>query len=327
MRVLVTGANGFIGQRLVNALLEGEVVNVAGQTRTLEKVYTTDRSTPPDSFVADARVNPITGDLGELLDKQALPTQECDAVIHLAAAVSGECEADLELGIRANLMTTADLLLQSACAAKPPVFVFASSVAVYGSLGQWPEGNPVSDETAATPTNSYGTQKLACELLVADAHRKGLIQGRSLRLMTCAVRPGLPNKAASGFISAIIREPLAGRAVDCPVPRDTRIAILSPRKTVQGLLAGLAATNEKWGSQQGLLVPALTTTPAEVVGLLRERFGQATSDLVRWTVDERTTAIVKGWPTEVVAQRAGELGIQADASLDAIVDQYTDELR
>ena len=194
-------------------------------------------------------------------------------IFHLAAAVSGECEADFDLGIRANL-TAGDRLLEAARALGTcPVLVFASSLAVFGQPPGQPLPDVITDTTLPTPLTSYGTQKFMLEQLVADYARKGFIRGRSVRLMTVSVRPGRPNRAASGFLSGIIREPLAGIRAACPVAPETEVALSSPARTVEGLLRAAGAAAAEWGPRTGLNLPSVTTTVGGMVRALGEVAG------------------------------------------------------
>ncbi len=226
MRILITGGGGFIGTRLARALLaRGNLGGVA-----IDQLVLTDQVAPAADLAAHARVEARVGPL--LAQCTALAGERFDGVFHLASAVSGECEADFDLGLRSNLDTTRALLdaLRAAVAggAQPARLVFSSSVAVFGPDPSSPLPALVSDTTLPAPQTSYGTHKLICEHLVADYTRKGYVDGRSARLMTVTVRPGRPNGAASSFFSGIIREPLAGQEAICPVSPETSHPLTSP---------------------------------------------------------------------------------------------------
>jgi D-erythronate 2-dehydrogenase len=213
MKVLVTGGAGYVGARLARSLLKRG--QLAG--RGLASVILADQVAPPADLLADARVS---ARVGPLLDQcAALAHEPLDGVFHLASAVSGECEADFDLGMRSNLDSTRALLdalrQRQQAGSSPARVVFSSSIAVFGPDPAYPFPELVSDDTLPMPQTSYGTQKLICEHLIADYTRKGFIDGRAARLVTVTVRPGKPNGAASSFFSGIIREPLAGERTRC----------------------------------------------------------------------------------------------------------------
>jgi nucleoside-diphosphate-sugar epimerase len=202
-----------------------------------------------------------------------------------------------------------------------PRLVFASSVAVYG--GELP--GVVEDSTPLTPTTSYGSQKAACELLVNDYGRKGFIDGRALRLPTISVRPGRPNRAASGFASSIFREPLSGVAVTCPVSRESIMVLLSPRRAIAAFERAHDLPGASFGAYRALLLPGLAASVAEMVEALRRAGGDRAVDLIRWEPDPVVQKIVDGWPRGLQATRALGLGIHPDASLDEIVQAFVED--
>jgi D-erythronate 2-dehydrogenase len=230
--VLVTGGSGFLGARLARHLLSAGPRPVAGSSpQPVSAVTLADRVPAPPDLAGDERVTVLNGDLGDLLaagaGRDALAA--ADVVFHLAAAVSAECEADFDLGIRANLRATEGLLASCRAAGTSPVVVFASSLAVFGASREHPLPAVVDDQVMPNPQSSYGTQKVIAEQLLADYTRKGFLRGRAVRLMTVSVRPGRPNAAASGFLSAIIREPLGGQRATCSVAYALASAAHPPR--------------------------------------------------------------------------------------------------
>src|SRR6516225_1172452 len=222
MRVVITGGCGFLGSRLAAELLRRD---------DIDELVLFDNSPATLPLPEDKRLKPATGDIADRETLRAVITPGTGSVFHLAAVVSGQAEADTDIGLRVNLDGTRAVLEACRALGTRPRLVFASSVAVYG--GELP--GVVEDSTPLTPTTSYGSQKAACELFVNDYGRKGFIDGRALRLPTISVRPGRPNRAASGFASSIVREPLSGRDAVCPVSPDLVMALASPRRIVAAL--------------------------------------------------------------------------------------------
>jgi nucleoside-diphosphate-sugar epimerase len=281
-----------------------------------------DLAPPPSDLLADARVRSVVGDLNALLGSDAAPVAQADLIVHLAAAVSGDCEADLDLGLRSNLDATLALLQAARQGGQRPVFVYASSVAVFGGMPGQPLPAVIEDGSLPTPQGSYGIQKFMGEQLVADFTRRGLVQGRSARLMTVAVRPGKPNGAASGFLSGMVREPLAGLRAVVPVAANTPVALASPGSTVAGLLRAIQASEAEWGPRTALNLPALSTTVGDIADALRRVAGPAATELLDWLPDARIAAIVGGWPSRFDAARACGLGLLPDPSVDALLRDY-----
>jgi nucleoside-diphosphate-sugar epimerase len=323
MKLLITGGAGFLGARLARALLARDTL--AG--RPIEQLVLADLAAPPAELLADRRVRARTGTL--LAQCEALRDEAFDGVFHLASAVSGECEADFELGLRSNLDSTRALLdalrTRAQAGGTPPRLVFSSSIAVFGPDPAVPLPALVADDTLPTPQTSYGTQKLVCEHLVADYTRKGYIDGRSARLMTVTVRPGRPNGAASSFFSGIIREPLAGVEAICPVSAEVSHPVSSPAHTVDGLIAVYEATREAFCGRSALNLPALNVRVADMLDALERVAGPAVRARVRFERDERIAGIVANWPTGASAARAARLGLKPDADFAAIIRQYIDE--
>mgnify|MGYP006190190555 FL=1 len=324
MNILITGGAGFLGDRLARTLLQQGTLR--GQR--IEQLMLADLVAPRDAtLLADPRVRHHTGDL--LAQIPALMAQRWDAVFHLASAVSGECEANFDLGLHANLDTTRRLL--DACRAQtlgghpPPLFFFSSSVAVFGSDAAVPLPAVVRDDTLPTPQGSYGIHKFVCEQLVADYTRKGFIDGRAARLMTVSVRPGQPNGAASGFLSGLFREPLAGQASNNPVDLDTRVALSSPANTVAGIVAVMEASREAFGGRTAINLPALTVSVREMLQALDELAGPAAMALITHRPDEAVARIVAGWPARFESERTARLGLKADESFASVLRQYVSD--
>jgi D-erythronate 2-dehydrogenase len=322
--VVITGGAGFLGARLARELLAAGSVDVAGSgARPLSRLTLVDRAPLAPDLAADGRVAEIRGDLGELLGPAGRdPLAGADVIFHLAAAVSGECEADFDLGIRANLRATESLLASCRAAGTDPVVVLASSAAVFGASAEHPLPAVVDDHTLPNPQTSYGVQKFISEQLLADYTRKGFLRGRAIRLMTVCVRPGRPNAAASGFFSSIIREPLAGERAICPVGPRTEVALTSPAKAIGGLLCAATSSDEAWGGRTAVNLPALTVTVAEMVTALERVAGPAVSGLIDWIPDPAVAGIVTSWPARFRADRASRLGLVPDPDFGSIIAMH-----
>ena len=319
MKLLITGGGGFLGARLARTLLKRG--NLANQT--IDAMVLIDVVPPPADLLGDGRVQVRTGPL--LTQLEALREDGIDGVFHLASAVSGECEADFELGMRSNLDSTRALLDTLRDGAKVPRVVFSSSVAVFGPDPDAPMLPQVADDTLPAPQTSYGIQKLICEHLVSDYTRKGFIDGRAARLMTVTVRPGRPNGAASSFFSGIIREPLAGEEAICPVDASVSHPVSSPARTIDGLIAVFEASRQVIGGRMALNLPALNVTVAQMLTALEQVAGSAVLERVRFVRDERIAGIVANWPMGASSVRAARLGLTPEAEFANIVRQYIND--
>jgi len=326
MKILITGGSGFLGARLARTLLAQDSLAVGGAAaRHIESITLADRAPPPDDLARDPRVHFVGGDLNEQIAGRAIPAAGTDVVFHLAAAVSGECEANFDLGMHSNFDATRALLDACRALGSKPTFVFASSLAVFGNLPGQPLPEPISDFTLPTPQSSYGIQKFIGEQLVADFARKGFIRGRSVRLMTVSVRPGRPNGAASSFLSGMIREPLAGQKAACPVAAETLVALSSPARTIEGIIRAAEATDAQWGPLTGVNLPSLKTTVGDMAAALERVAGKAATDLLDWTPDPAIVRLVKTWPGNVTFERARGLGLKPDTDFETVVREYIRE--
>jgi D-erythronate 2-dehydrogenase len=325
MNIVITGGAGFLGVRLARTLLaEGSLALAGAARQPISQLTLVDRAPPPADLVADPRVKALVGDLGDLLAHPETPVvaSSDSLVFHLAAAVSAECEADFDLGMRSNVDATRQLLEACRVRKTTPTLVFASSLAVFGNSPGQPLPEVITDMTLPTPQNSYGIQKFIGEQLVADYARKGFIRGRNVRLMTVSVRPGKPNGAASSFLSGMIREPLAGVRAVCPVPADTPVALSSPARTVDGLIRAAEASDADWGPRTAINLPALSTTAGDMAAALQRAAGAEVAALIDWTPDPAIAKIVTSWPATIDAARARGLGLLPDADFDSIVQAY-----
>ena len=330
MHIIITGGSGFLGVRLARSLLLKHQLALRDKApQRIQKIILVDRAAPPADLAEDSRIQFLMGDLNQLLELKIAETQSIWAqaaiVFHLAAAVSGECEANFDLGMRSNVDATRALLEACRAAGTCPTVVFASSLAVFGNSAVQPLPAVIDDRTLPTPQNSYGIQKFIGEQLVADDGRKGFICARNVRLMTVSVRPGKPNGAASSFLSGMIREPLAGIRASCPVPPETAVALSSPARTIDGLIKAAEASDEAWGARTAINLPALSTTVGAMAAALEKLGGKAAVDLIDWTPDPTIANIVTSWPAVIDAARARSLGLEPDPDFESIVAEYIRE--
>jgi UDP-glucose 4-epimerase len=305
MHILILGAAGMIGRKLAASL-------APDHTLTLADVV------PPPALPGATL---LTLDLTAAA-AQTLIAGRPDAIIHLAAIVSGEAEADFDKGYATNLDSTRALL--EAIRHMPgyaPKFIFASSIAVFGA----PFPAKIPDDFFLTPRTSYGTQKAITELLISDYSRRGFIDGMSIRLPTICVRPGLPNKAASGFFSNIIREPLVGKPAILPVADSTRHWFASPASAVGFFQHALTLDTGLLGDRRALSMPGLSATVAEEIEALRRVAGQKAVDLITLAPDATIDRIVATWPSDFETTRANALGFKAETTFDQIIAAHLAE--
>jgi nucleoside-diphosphate-sugar epimerase len=312
MRVVITGGCGFLGQRVALQLLaRGDV----------DELVLFDNAPPALPLPEDRRLSVVTGDIADREAVRRVISIATHSVFHLAAVVSGQAEADTDLGYRVNLDGTRAVLDACRMLGTCPRVVFASSLAVYG--GVLPPA--VGDDTPLTPQTSYGTQKAIGELLVNDYSRKGFVDGRAVRLPTVVVRPGRPNRAASTFASSIIREPLAGREAVCPVSPDTVMALASPRRIVAGLLHAHDLPADAFGANRSLQLPGFSVAVGEMASAVRRAGGEAAYARIRWQPDPQIQQIISGWPQVLRAPRAEALGFAADTGIDEAVQAFIED--
>jgi D-erythronate 2-dehydrogenase len=323
---VITGGAGFLGARLARDLLAAGSLDLAGGgERPISQVTLLDQVPVPPDLAADPRVAAAEGDLAALTAPGEAgwdALARADVVFHLAAAVSGECEADFDLGIRANLHATEALLAACRAVGTSPMVIFSSSIAVFGGSPGLPLPAVVEDHTLPNPQTSYGIQKFIGEQLVADYTRKGFLRGRSIRLMTVSVRPGRPNAAASGFMSGIIREPLAGDPAACPVDPDTEVTLASPARAIEALRRAATSPDAIWGGRTAVTMPGLTVTVGDMVAALEQVAGPAVSGLIDWVPDPVVAGMVSGWAARFRSDRAARLGLAPDPDFTSIIRQH-----
>lgn len=321
MHVLITGAAGMIGRKLTARLVSDGALG----EQPIERLTLADVIVPPRPDGDLGVVDVVAADLAEPGVAERLLAAGPDVMFHLAAVVSGEAEADLDKGYRVNLDATRALLdairtVHLADGYHPRV-VFTSSIAVYGA----PLPIPIPEDFHQTPLTSYGTQKAMAELLLADGTRRGSFDGIGIRLPTICIRPGRPNRAASGFFSSILREPLAGQEAVLPVPESVRHWHASPRSVVQFLLRAATLDTALLGPRRTLSMPGLSATVGEQIEALRRVAGERAVRLIRRQPDESIMRMVETWAAALDASRAEQLGFAAETSFEQIIRAHVED--
>src|SRR5271167_3991951 len=319
MHILITGAAGMIGRKLMARLVAAGALN----GKPIDKLTLIDVSAPqkPQGFTGS--VDCSAADIADAAAARAAVAGRPDVIFHLAAVVSGEAELDFEKGVHVNFDGSRALLeaIRAAADGYRPRFVFSSSVAVFGA--PFPEAIP--DEFALTPLTSYGTQKAMVELMLADYSRRGFLDGVGIRLPNIVVRPGRPNKAASGFFSSIIREPLNGEEAALPVEDSVRSWNASPRAAVGFLVHAAGLERDALGPRVNLTMPGVCCTVAEQITALRRIAGDKIASRIRRETDPLVARIVAGWPSRFDPRRALALGFEAEASFDEIIRAHIED--
>jgi D-erythronate 2-dehydrogenase len=315
MHILIIGAAGMIGRKLTERLVAD--TSLAG--RDIAALSLADITAPQSPSGFRGAVDCSAADLSSPSEAEKLVAKRPDTIFHLAAVVSGEAEADFEKGYSTNLDGTRFLFeaIRREGAKQPyrPRLVFTSSVAVFGA----PFPEKIGDEFLLAPLTSYGTQKAIAELLLSDYSRRGIFDGIGIRLPTICIRPGKPNKAASGFFSNILREPLVGREAVLPVPVDVRHWFASPRAAAGFLVHAASMDLALLGARRNLTLPGLAATVADEIEALRQVAGQKAVRLIRHEPDVAIAKMVEGWPRAFDAKRAEALGFKAEHSMSEII--------
>jgi D-erythronate 2-dehydrogenase len=318
MHILITGAAGMVGRKLTERLVADRGLN----GKPVDKLTLIDVMAPATPAGFSGQVDTQAADISAPATAATLIAARPDVIFHLAAVVSGEAEMDFEKGYRINLDGMRHLLEAVRTAGGyHPELVFTSSIAVFGA----PFPDAIHDEFHHTPLTSYGTQKGVCELLLADYTRKGFLDGVGIRLPTICVRPGTPNKAASGFFSNIIREPLAGQEAVLPVAETVMHWHASPRSAVGFLLHAASLTREQLGARINLTMPGVACTVGEQIAALRRVAGEKVVARIRHQTDPMIMKIVSGWPTRFDAKRARALGFKVEETFEEIIRAHIDD--
>lgn len=320
MKVVITGGTGFLGQRLADRILEqGSLFAPSGERQAVSEMVLFDSRIPPGLTVTDKRIKLLEGDIADRATVARLIDRPDIAVFHLASVVSAGAEQDFELAMRVNLDGHRYLLDALTALGSRPRYVFTSSLAVYGGDDSLRE---VDDPTRHIPQTTYGMTKAIGELLVNDYTRKGFIDGRSARLGFVIVRPGAPNRAASGFASGVLREPLNGEDYVCPVPFTTKVAATGYRTVIEGLLALHAVDGSKLGADRSVNLRTRTVTVGEMIESLRRVARDRKLGAISEQPDPFVMKVISAWPEQMHATRAAALGFPQDESIDSIIREY-----
>jgi D-erythronate 2-dehydrogenase len=319
MQILIIGAAGMLGQQLCNTLASTGTLD----SKEIARITRHDIVLPPPPPQSTFSIETVMSDLSQQGEAEKLLQNKPDVIFHLAAIVSGEAEANFEKGYAINLDGTRMLLeaIRKIGDNYKPKFIFTSSIAVFGA--PFPEA--IDDDFLTTPLTSYGTQKAICELLISDYSRKGFLNGLALRMPTICVRPGKPNKAASGFFSNIIREPLVGIAAILPVSESVRHWHASPRAAVKMLIHGAELDADMLGPRRALSLPGVSCTVGEQIAALSKIAGPKPATLIKREEDQAIQKIVAGWPQNFNAERAKKLGFTADEDFESIIRVHIED--
>jgi nucleoside-diphosphate-sugar epimerase len=316
MNVLILGGGGVVGQKLAQALARNSTLRGKPIARlTLADVVM------PAPVAAPFDVQSVTCDIADPASVAACVTEKSDVIFLLAAIVSAHAEEDFDAGMTINLFGVYNVLERCRALGTAPVVVFTSSIAIYG--GEAPD--PLGDHSYPNPQSSYGTQKAVGEMLINDYTRKGYVDGRAFRLPTISVRPGKPNRAASSFMSSILREPLNGQEAICPVDDDFLHYYLSPRRCVENLIKGAELQAEALGQNRVMQMPGKVWSIRQVIDAMTAVAGPAPADLIRWEPQPEIKRIVSGWRWDIHAGKATRLGLRADESFEDNIRYYLED--
>ncbi|WP_217511658.1 D-erythronate dehydrogenase [Vibrio metschnikovii] len=311
MNIVITGGAGFLGSLLAQTLLQQD-------SGSIQSLMIVDRVKPNGTITEDPRVSAVVADITDPQQVATLIGPKTTHVFHLAAIVSSHAEQDFDLGIKVNLTATQLMLEQCRQVNSEIRFVFSSSLAVFG--GALPE--VVTPMTATQPSSSYGTQKAIGELLVNDYGRKNLVDAISVRLPTICIRPGVPNQAASSFVSGMIREPLKGQTSNCPVDLDLGLWISSPETVIQNIIHASRLERSAIQGYRTFNLPGIRVTPRTMLAAMAEQVAPSRTDLVTIKKDKAIESIVASWPQSIDNKKELNLGFSVDANFNAVLSRY-----
>ncbi len=316
MNILIIGGGGFVGQKLAHKLAEGGTL----RGTAISKIVLAD-IIDPAPVDASFPVETTTCNIADAASVADVLTGDIQVIYLLAAIVSAHAEEDFDLGWQINMMGAMHVLERARALGTKPVIVFTSSIAVYG--GEVPD--PIIDHTFLNPQTSYGAQKAVGELLLNDYSRKGFVDGRGFRLPTISVRPGKPNRAASSFMSSILREPLNGQEAVCPVEDDFLHYYLSPRKCVENLIRGAEIPAADLGQNRCMMMPGRMWSIRQLIDAMTAVAGPDPATRIRWDAQPEIKRIVSGWRFDLRPEKAIKLGLEADASFEDNIRYYLED--
>ncbi|NVK02204.1 MAG: SDR family oxidoreductase [Oceanospirillaceae bacterium] len=319
MNVLIIGGGGFVGQKLARALVARGELN----GKAIDSINLVDVMEPSTVEGGSIAVNTSICDITDTASVAKAVTADIDVIYLLAAIVSAHAEEDFDAGWSINMMGTLNVLERARELGSKPRVVFTSSIAVYG--GEVPD--PIVDHSFLNPQTSYGAQKAVGELLINDYSRKGYIDGVGFRLPTISVRPGKPNRAASSFMSSILREPLNGEEAVCPVDADFPHYYLSPRKCIENLIKGAELKAGDLGQNRCMMMPGRMWTIGQLIDAMNAVAGPEPAKLIKWEAQPEIQRIVKGWRFDLRPEKALKLGLTADESFEDNIRYYIEDDR
>lgn len=313
MNILIIGGGGVIGQKL------GRALAARGHLRgkDISRITLADINAPAPIAGCDG----VQIDIADRASVDAMIGADVDVIYHLAAVVSAHAEAAFDDGMSINLQGTWNILERARALGSHPIVVYSSSIAVFG--GEVPD--PITDHTLLNPQTSYGMQKAVGEMLVTDYSRKGFLDGRGFRLPTISVRPGKPNRAASSFMSSILREPLNGQTANCPVSDDFPHYYLSPRTCVDNLIRGAELEAGALGQNRCMMMPGKMWTIRDLIDAMTAVAGPEPAKLITWEREPEVERIVKGWRFDLRPEKSLKLGLVADASFEDNIRYYLED--